>query len=187
MNKPIVKIDIDGVIRDLFSAVCELYNNEFDTNITEVDDYDVDISFPLIRERYNMSAFDWFFKVHAVECFRYSNPFPKAAEAIKLLRDNGFKVVIATWQFNVHNKIDTLEFLEDCCIEYDDICFTKDKWMIHCDWIIDDNPEFLNEWRETGRKVMITAPYNRNVTGYRRAESLYSAAHMIISSYKNDI
>ena len=158
-----VKVDVDGVIRDIFTPMCDLYNSSFGVSINpdDVKDYDVEVSFPLIKEKFGKSAFEWFFVDHADEIFLYSKPFPKVAEALRKLRGYGVHVMIVTWQHTYGNKVRTLKFLERNGIEYDDILFTKEKWRIGANYIIDDNPEFLLDDDEKSVKIMVDAPYNR--------------------------
>ena len=68
--------------------------------------------------------------------------------AISELKKAGHKIIITTWQFTLMNKVNTLYFLSLNDIPYDDICFTKDTWLIKADWIIDDNPEFIYNEKE---------------------------------------
>lgn len=158
-----VKVDVDGVIRDIFTPMCNLYNSTFGVSINpdDVKDYNVEVSFPLIREKLGKSAFEWFFVDNADEIFLYSKPFPKVAEALRKLREYGAHVMIVTWQHTYGNKVRTLKFLERNGIEYDDILFTKEKWRIEADYIIDDNPKFLFDKEEKSIKIMVDAPYNR--------------------------
>ena len=175
----IIKIDVDGVIRDIMPVVCQIYNDEFGTSYTveDITDYDISLLFKGIREKYDMTASDFFFRKNASKVFLRSKPFDGVREAITILREKGHKVVICTWQFTLGNIMRTLNFLDVWGIKYDDICFTKDKWMVKCDYIIDDNPGFLIDERETGKKIIIDAPYNRewNDEGIIREKSLYDA------------
>ena len=63
----LIKIDIDGVLRNILEPMCKLYNDEFGTEITpdEVDRYRVDEMFPLIKEVYNKSAVEFFFDTNS--------------------------------------------------------------------------------------------------------------------------
>ena len=185
----IIKIDVDGVIRDLVGTMCNMYNRRFakkkaDRVIPDqITDYNVDNFFPLIREKYEMSPRDYFFVKKSYDTFRgYANPFPQVNDAIDMLREDGHKIVICTWQFTHENKCATLGFLDDFSIEYDDICFTKDKWLVQSDIFIDDNPEFLLDEREkTSWKMIIDQPYNKNCNVNRYA-SLYDATLGIVAS-----
>lgn len=190
----IVKIDVDGVIRNMFDNMCDIYNKEFNENLTVNDiwDYDVEKVFPRIKEELNISAAEYFFQVHAKELFLDSEPYDGVKESIEKLRDNGYKIVIATWQYTLENKLYTLEFLDRYEIPYDDICFTKDKWMICADWMIDDNPEFILDDKDlSSHKILIQMPYNKNTKygNYCVSENLLNAVNHIldVDSVNNQI
>lgn len=76
-------------------------------------------------------------------------------------------------------------FLQKNKIPYDDICFTRDKWMIQGDWLIDDNPEFIEDERDKSRKLMINMPYNRECDFFcTRADNLKQAVDIILEQEK---
>ena len=60
------------------------------------------------------------------------------------------------------NKLDTLRWLQKYDIEYDGICFVKDKKVIHLDYLIDDNDWNFIKCNCT-HGVIITAPYNKEI------------------------
>jgi uncharacterized HAD superfamily protein len=179
----IIKIDVDGVIRNINETMCKMYNDLFDENLTVEDmfDYDVEKVFKKFKEEYGMTAVDYFFNWSSKDVFLRSNPYDGVREAIQKLRDAGHKVVIVTWQFSLQNKYYTLLFFEKNKIPYDDICFTKDKWMIQGDWLIDDNPEFIEDKRDKSKKILINMPYNKKVLPFlQRANNLQEAVDIIL-------
>lgn len=179
----IIKIDVDGVIRNINETMCKMYNDLFDENLTVEDmfDYDVEKVFNKIKEELGMTAVDYFFDWSARSIFLNSNPYDGVSEAIQKLRDAGHKVVIVTWQFSLQNKYYTLLFFSKNKIPYDDICFTRDKWMIQGDWLIDDNPEFIEDEREKSSKIMIRMPYNKDCKFFcTRAKDLHQAVDIIL-------
>lgn len=179
----VIKIDMDGVVRNIFDEMCIIYNNVFGTHlcVDDIFDYDVDVVFTKIRENIGISAADYFFKLYAYRLFYETNPYDGVKEALEKLRDEGHKVVIVTWQYTLDNKLNTLRFLDRHNIPYDDICFTKDKWMIQGDWLIDDNPEFITDERDKSRKIMINMPYNENMgIKAERADNLMEAVDIIL-------
>lgn len=181
----IVKIDVDGVIRDINSKMCEIYNQTFNQRLTinDIFDYDVTKVFKKIKEKTKMSAVDFFFHLHSKDVFLHSKPYEGVKEAIDKLRTAGHKVIIVTWQFNLNNKINTLLFLEKNNIHYDDICFTRDKWMIQGDYLIDDNPEFIMEERDSSEKILIEMPYNKNIDcDVMSVSNLQQAADFILQN-----
>lgn len=154
-------VDLDGVLRDIFSQMIKLYNNEFGENIKpeDVKDYDVETSFPKAHAAYG-SSYQYFFEKHADYVFLLSPPMEGAVEAMKRLNQLG-KVIIATIQPSTHNKILALKWLEHWGIPYDEIRFVDTKAGIVCDYFIEDYPK--NMEGSGGMKILIDAPYNQGV------------------------
>lgn len=155
-------VDIDEVLRALVPQMVKIYNAEFGSGMTvdDVHDFVVDKSFPLVLERYGESASKWFFQDHGHDLFLCSPEIEGAREALKLLRSMG-KVIIVSYQKSVENKMDTLAWLDHHKMEYDGICFVKDKTLIHTDYLIDDNDwNFIGS--NAGCAVLVSAPYNKN-------------------------
>ena len=183
MKKKIVKVDIDGVIRNMTSAMCDIYNRDFNENVEPCDIvyYDVDMQFPRIRSELGIPAAEYFFKNNCkLVTYKLTRPYNGVQEALKKLHDAGFHVVIVTWQSSYEAKQQTLKFLNHFKIPYDDICFTRDKHIIKGDYIIDDNPEFLSNENETAKKIVISAPYNTSYTSAERYDTLLDAVNSII-------
>lgn len=59
----VIKVDIDGVLRDLVSGICDVYNSTFDQDVkpTDITDYSINKFFPLVKEKFNMLPTDFFF------------------------------------------------------------------------------------------------------------------------------
>ena len=153
-------IDCDEVLRALLDNMVTLYNEEFDDNVSrdDIKDFNVEVSFPKIKEVTGGTASDWFFQKNGFRLFACSPALPKVKEAISKLREHG-QVIIVTYQKTYKNKIDTLMWLNQNGIEYDGLCFIKNKTLIHTDWLIDDNP--FNFWGcNVKHGVLIDAPYN---------------------------
>ena len=156
------------------------------TEKEDIDDYDVNTNFTEIEKRTGIKPTQYFFTDLGEEIFEtVSKPFDGVKEAIDRLRNEGNKVIIVTWQFNLNNKIYTLNFLEKYGIAYDDICFTRDKWMIQGDYLIDDNPEFILDERDKSKKIIVNTPYNKNIKKRCvRVNSLAEAAEYIIETQR---
>jgi 5'(3')-deoxyribonucleotidase len=179
-----VKVDIDGVLRDTFSAMVNLYNREFDEKlqVSDIISYDSDISFPLIHERLGKPGNTWFFKEHPRECF-LAPAFPGVSEALKELRDNGWDIIICTNQPTEAGRRYTLQFLEDNKIPYDELHFTKSKHLVSGDYLIDDAPEFLMApTRDLESRICIDYPFNRGIPSDFRAKSLVEATKLLKES-----
>lgn len=158
-------IDIDEVLRSLLPSMVEIYNNRFHDSLTvdDIKEFDVDISFPKVKQTTGESASKWFFQQYDSTLFRESPVIEGAVNAIKRLREAGHQVYLVSYQKSISNKINTLEWLSENEFEYDGICFIKDKTIVHLDYFIDDN-----DWNFIGcnctHGVLINAPYNKNIT-----------------------
>lgn len=155
-----IKLDIDGVLRNMADPMVKIYNETFGTNMTSDDifTYDVQKAFPKL----GCDAFKFFFTDHALETIINAPIYDGAKEAVDILRSHGYKVVIVSYQPNLSAKIETLNWLSRHNIEYDGISFTNkpSKSIIHCDIIIDDNVDYLTEV-ESEYKVCIDQAYNK--------------------------
>ena len=178
----IVKIDVDGVIRDVMSTICEINEQEFGEHITPEDivNYDFSGLFHTVKERYG-DPVDYFFRKRGYEVLLgKAKCFDQAKEAIDLLRSHGHRVIIVTYQLSPDNMRYTLAFLSERGISYDDIVFTKDKYLVQGHYLIDDCPDCFLE-KEMAKRIIIDAPYNRFLSEGcgRRFRSLYEAAEYI--------
>lgn len=157
-----IGIDVDGVLRDNLQIMVDLYNEEFNGNMTvdDVKDFRTEITFPTIEPTTGKTASEWFFQDHSKEIFLKAKRFPNVADDIKKLREIA-NVVIITYQKSLTNKMHTLLWLELNDIEYDGIIFMKDKTKFMCDVLVDDN-----DWNFIGSNAkygaLIYAPYNES-------------------------
>lgn len=170
----VIKIDCDGVLRDLLPKMCELYNSHFKCKIKpeNVLEYDLNKTFTKCMEVDGMTPHNWFFNHFGFLVNRRSLVCNGAKEAMKLLHEKGYYIIIVSYQNTHQNKQDTLDWLLCNNIYYDSICFTNKKDLISGDIIVDDNIDFLDMSNET-RKVCINAPYNVGKHSYECYDTLY--------------
>lgn len=162
-RRPVIAVDVDQVLRKNLGIMVDLYNKEFgiDMKTSDVKEFMVEVSFPLIPERLCVKASDWFFKEHAKELFMDAPAYDNIKECINRLKEVA-DVVIVTYQKDYTNKRYTLEWLENNGIDPNGICFLRDKTLMHCDALIDDNDwNFLGT--HCGTAVLVTQPYNEDV------------------------
>ena len=177
----IIKLDIDGVLRDMESPMIRLYNEKFQTHMKLGDlvSYDIDESFPLFRNT-GIDGHKFFFEDHLQECYIEAKAYERAAEAVKLLRKRGHVIHVVSYQPSLKAQKATLEWLNVNNIEFDDITFTdiKDKTYVPCDVIIDDCPEYIDSEPESVLKICINHSYNTDCDAMH-FDSLYSFAKLI--------
>ena len=158
-----IKVDIDNVIRDMSGQMVTVYNSvyrkqlkkEFTKN--DIIDYDVNISFPLCENK----ARKFFFDNHASSIYMAAKPMKDATNGLQKLRELGHEIILVSYQPTRLSKEYTLDWLQKWNIPYDALVFTnkEDKTIIPADYIIDDNPKFLD--MDPAKKVCIDWPYNR--------------------------
>ena len=157
-------VDVDDVLRSLVPHMVEIYNKEFNENMThdDVRVYYVNQSFPKVKERYGDVPY-WFFQTHGHELFLESEPVKGAVEAVNKLRDYG-TVEIVTKQRSTENKVDTLKWLDKVGVTYDSVSFVTHKSIVCCDYFIDDFHEnFIGCGSEGATGILINAPYNMDI------------------------
>ena len=162
-RRPVIAVDVDQVLRKNLGIMVDLYNKEFGTDMktSDVKEFMVEVSFPLIQERLGVKPSEWFFKTHAKDVFLYAPDYPFVAGNIERLKEVA-DVIIVTYQKDYTNKKYTLEWLEKHNIDPNGIRFVRDKTLIHADALIDDNDwNFIGT--HCGTAVLVTQPYNENV------------------------
>jgi 5'(3')-deoxyribonucleotidase len=174
MKSKIIKIDCDGVLRDLLTQMSNVYNEHYNESINpdDVINFETEKTFTKCLEIDDIHPNEWLFQKNSYKLFLDSSPLPKAKEAMSLLHKKGYYIIIVTNQVSLINKTDTLLWLEDNGIYYDSIFFTDKKNLIKGDIIVDDNIDNLNMCDDE-RKICIKAPYNKEGSGYEYYDSLY--------------
>jgi len=155
-------IDLDEVLRCTLCKMLEVYNREFkdDKQYDDVKSFVVEESFPRIEKETGINPAKWFFQDHADEIFEQSDVVVGAREAIEVLQQYG-KVIIVTYQKSLKNKLQALDWLERHGFPTDNICFLKDKTIVHTTFLVDDN-----DWNFVGCNaqygVLVNAPYSKD-------------------------
>lgn len=164
-----IKIDCDGVLRNIVPSMCMLYNDYYNENLTpdDVTDFDVNKIFTKCPNPY-----DFFFIEHVDFIYLNSPMFEKAKEAMDLLHKKGYHIIIVSTQPTFEKQYYTLQWLKEHDIYYDSICFTKEKQLIDGHIVVDDYDMNLLKCNE-GEKILIDAPYNKNENRFKRYNNLF--------------
>lgn len=175
IKKKIIKIDCDGVLRDLLPQMCKVYNEHFNERIEpeNVLEYDLTNTFHKCIEVDGMSPNKWFFDEHIYDIYINSSICYKAKEALDLLHEKGYYIIIVSNQPENFHQSATLLWLQMNDFYYDSICFIKEKHLILGDIIVDDNIDNLEMCHEC-EKILIDAPYNKNTSKYIRYNNLFA-------------
>lgn len=178
----IIKIDVDGVIRDTNNSMINLYNDFYPNKIMDISDmkdYSVYKSFP----DNGINWHDFFFKNNAKKIFFESKVLDGAKRAIDMLKSDGHYIIIVTYQIDEINKKYTIDWLKNNHISYDMIAFTNEKQLVYGDILIDDSPHVLNKERSDVLCYCIDYEYNKdlNSENLRHKSSLLEVANEIIN------
>ena len=183
-----IKIDIDNVIRDMSGEMVKVYNSVYKNKLkkkftkNDIKDYDVNISFPLC----NNKAKKFFFDTFADSVYRAAKPMKDATTGLNSLKEMGCEIILVSYQPTKESKEYTLEWLQKWSIPYDAVVFTnkEDKTIINADYIIDDNPKFLD--MDSAKKVCIDWPYNRTGVYDFRVKSINDFVNKLKESEENE-
>lgn len=159
-NTLIILLDLDDTISIFMPTCISKYNEIYGTNhsIEEVNDWNIDGIFE--HELWSI-----FKKCDVLEHM----PLKEGAfETIKKWYELGHKVVIVTGVPDTISYIDKLKWLKNVGLdEYIyEVIPTKHKELINGDVFIDDNPEYLREWKKynEGSCYLVTAQHNKAKT-----------------------
>ena len=108
--------------------------------------------------------------VHDLRIFRDLEATPGASETITALHSEGHLIRVISHRLKGGDMDpavvlpDTVRWLSDNGIPFDDIAFVDDKSDVRADVYIDDDPAVVASLRDMGRQVIVyDLPYNRHV------------------------
>lgn len=170
-----VKLDVDGVLRDIDERVIHyykvFYNPDAKIKKSDINIYKLHEHFPEVKN------FDNFFKEHAKGIFQDSLPYPGAVDFTRRLDYDGHNIHIVTRQMpGVENY--TVEWLRKHGFKYDTLHFTKDKTIVKGDVTIEDNLENLIECSWDENVVCFAQNWNRGFSGFRTNDYNAIANHI---------
>ena len=164
-----IGIDCDGVLRDfipaLIDSVKETHPQHAD-KITTPNAWEWESWLPFWTEdeteKYVFE--DNFLDFFGVEC----PPIQSSVEDWKTLKrwaeDDGHELVLVSAQ-RPHCEEPTTEWLKEYGFDFDEIHYTKEKWSIDVDILVDDSPEKLIDFDEKsinkGKAICFKQPWNQ--------------------------
>ena len=159
MKKLTIALDLDDTISIFMPTCIQKYNEIYGTNhsIEEITAWDISGIF-------NPSLWSIFDKC---DVLKYMPLKEGAFNTIKKWTEQGHRVVIVTGVNDVKSYVDKTKWLSNVGLDkyITDIIPTKNKELINADVLIDDNVEYLRNWRGTnpnGLALLMTAQHNKN-------------------------
>lgn len=159
--RPIILLDVDGVIADFTGKVLSLGDTVFGTSFTFQDVKTWDL-FSLFSPEQAQVLTNYI----CAEKFCYGiEVLPGAKEAVAKLRELGdVYAVTAPWWDSKHWLYERTEWLKKHFgFSNGSIVHTGAKHLVRGDVMIDDKPENLYDWsnKVKGLSILIDAPYNQ--------------------------
>ena len=152
-----ILVDLDDTIEQLLKALVKRANERFQRNasVDDVTDWSIVCAFPGIEKKQILDF------MCEQDFWETVEPVPGAAEALKHFMDEGHQVYIvtATEPEHVEGKMKRVLFRYFPFLSWDQVIVTSRKQMIRGDVLIDDGVHNLEGGEY--RKILVTAPYNR--------------------------
>jgi len=153
-----ILVDMDDTIEQLLKALVNRANERFHRSVSveDVTDWSIVCAFPGIEKKQILDF------MREPDFWKDVEPVPGAAEALKHFMDEGHQVYIvtATESEHVNEKMKGVLYKYFPFISWDHVIVTSRKQMIRGDILIDDGIHNLEGGEY--RKILFTAPYNRN-------------------------
>ena len=170
-----IGIDCDGVLRDLIPDIVGLIKEKHPEHADKIltpTSWDWEDWLPFWTED---EAEQFIFEDNSEKLFgRDSTPIKEAIEDWSVLKAwairNGHELVLVSAQ-REHCKDITREFLAKNGFTFDEYHFTKEKWSVDVDVLIDDSPEKLDIFKE--RSVAYGQPICMKQTWYTESQKKY--------------
>ena len=170
-----IGIDCDGVLRDFIPDVINKINEtrpHHSDKILTPNSWNWEDWLPFWTED---ETEKYIFEDNFYELFGPdANPIPSVLEDFPILKawaiKNGHELVLVSAQ-RPHCEEPTMEWLQRWGIMFDEYLFTKEKWSIDVDVLIDDSPEKLDIFNE--RSVAYGRPICMNQTWNQESQKKY--------------
>ena len=159
MKKYVIGVDVDDVMLDFVGILLEVYNSEWNDNLTVNDITDWYLA-KFVKPECNKKVYEYF---EDPSLYWAANPIDHAVAGIKFLRLLGHRVVFITHSSlgssgAKYKKLKELGILEDS----KDYIEAKDKTLVKFDFLIDDKPQTLLDYK-LGVPIAFTRPWNKSM------------------------
>ena len=147
-----IGIDCDGVLRDFIPALVDSIKEshpEHTDKILEPNDWEWESWLPFWTED---ETEKYVFEDNYLDFFgAVCPPIKESVEDWKTLKrwaeDNGHELILVSAQ-RPHCEEPTTAWLKEWGFDFGEIHYTKNKWAVDVDILIDDSPEKLDDFRE---------------------------------------
>lgn len=168
MDKPVVLMDLDSVVVDLLQPWLDMYNMEYDDNLTEaqIDDWD---THKFVKPECGMCIYKY---LNTPNFFADLDPIEGAVAGLEELASLAEVVIVTSALALPQATVDKLAWVQRYLpfIPKKNIIVTARKDLIHGDIMVDDSPANLAE-TPARHKVVFDYAYNRHVLDAERVHN----------------
>lgn len=166
MNKKRLAVDQDNVIADLVAEWVRRYNYDYSDNLKpeQINAWNWD---HLCKPNCGKKIYDY---MDDPELFA-NLPVIENSQEVLLELTHTYDIYIATAPFNINNVVPKNNWLlkHFPFLDTDKFVFTRDKSIIHTDYLLDDKPSNLEGF--IGNKILFSAPHNTNENRFERVNN----------------
>ncbi|WP_010276692.1 5' nucleotidase, NT5C type [Paenibacillus senegalensis] len=163
--KPVICLDMDAVIADLFTEWFARYNRDYGDDLTVERAYTWDAP-SYVKEECGDKILDY---LHEPGLFLSLKPFPDAIEVLGRLNLD-YELFLVTAPPSLSSLAEKVQWVAAYLpfIGQERLIFSHRKDMIRGDLLFDDAPDNLLGFQNTGRvAVAMDYPYNRHIDCHR--------------------
>ena len=169
-----IGIDCDSVLRDLVPAIKDSIKKthpQHADKILQANSWNWSDWLPFwTEEEAEQYIFeDNYLGFFGIDCPPIDSSVDDWTKIKKWARENGHELVLVSAQ-RKHCEEPTNEWLKAWGFDFDEIHYTKHKWSIDVDVLIDDSPEKLKDFNDRsvnyGRAICFRQPWNQNCQDY---------------------
>lgn len=164
--KPRLAIDQDQVIADLLTEWVNRYNKDYDDNLKKEDITEWNFC-KLVKPQCGKKIYNY---LDDENLFLNLKPIEGSIETIKKLSES-YEIFIVTAPWNINNVIPKYVWLKKYLpfIDEKNYVFTRNKSIINADYLIDDKPSNLENFRGVG--MLYDAPHNKSENRFKRVHN----------------
>lgn len=161
--KKTVGIDLDTTLNNIEEMWLQLYNKDYNDNLSPDQLLDWDIT-KFIKPECGRKIYDY---LNLPNFFYELDIKPYAKEAVEWLSEYFNLYIVTSYTPNV--CVDKARWVEKHLpfINQRNIIFCNNKGALNFDYLIDDGGHNLESFKQTG--IVFDMPYNRYLMNYRRA------------------
>ena len=172
-----IAIDMDEVTADTMAHYLQLYNAEFNLNLTK-EHFQGKRLFEVIDRAHVPRSREYF---QSADFFAQIPVMPDSQEVIRDLM-GAYEVFVTTAAMDVPNSFSAkFQWLQQYFpfIPVSNVVFCGDKSIVAADYMIDDDVRHLHRFR--GQGILFTAPHNVGETEFRRVDNWRQIRELFLS------